>query len=128
MIRILSVSSPAGGIFGFLGGIFKGIFRAGGGPVTAGMPYIVGEKEAEIFVPNTNGMILNQKQIGQMLSGLYMPSVNSGNNFSNQLLKSLSRNSQKNVNNVYISSSLDMMKFYKTSRKSYQMGRNLVRM
>lgn len=33
-------------------------FRAGGGPVTAGQPYIVGEKRAEVFVPTQNGTIL----------------------------------------------------------------------
>jgi hypothetical protein len=32
--------------------------RAGGGPVSAGMPYIVGEKRAELFVPDRNGTIL----------------------------------------------------------------------
>jgi hypothetical protein len=32
--------------------------RAGGGPVTAGTPYIVGERRAEVFVPNQNGRII----------------------------------------------------------------------
>lgn len=32
--------------------------RAGGGPVTAGLPYIVGERRAELFVPDTDGYIL----------------------------------------------------------------------
>lgn len=35
-----------------------GNFRAEGGPVQAGQPYIVGEKRAELFVPSTNGYIL----------------------------------------------------------------------
>lgn len=43
--------------------------RAGGGPVTAGRPYIVGEKEAELFVPNTSGMIYNQAQLAAMGGG-----------------------------------------------------------
>lgn len=38
-------------------------FRASGGPVVAGRPYIVGEREAEVFVPSTNGTILNQSQL-----------------------------------------------------------------
>lgn len=51
-----SGGSGSGGIFG---GILKAIgFRASGGPVTAGQPYIVGEKQAELFVPNQNGTIL----------------------------------------------------------------------
>lgn len=32
--------------------------RADGGPVRAGMPYIVGERQPELFVPDTNGYIL----------------------------------------------------------------------
>lgn len=32
--------------------------RASGGPVTGGMPYIVGEKRPELFVPNQSGMII----------------------------------------------------------------------
>ena len=32
--------------------------RASGGPVTAGMPYIVGENRPELFVPNQSGMII----------------------------------------------------------------------
>ena len=44
-----------------VGGIPAGIaapHRAGGGPVSAGQPYIVGEKRPELFVPNVNGTIL----------------------------------------------------------------------
>ena len=38
-------------------------FRAHGGPVEAGQPYIVGEYEPELFVPDRPGTILNQQQI-----------------------------------------------------------------
>lgn len=34
--------------------------RATGGPVTKGMPYIVGEKKPELFVPNVDGEIIPQ--------------------------------------------------------------------
>ncbi len=34
--------------------------RAGGGPVTAGKPYVVGEHRPEVFVPNSNGRIIPQ--------------------------------------------------------------------
>jgi hypothetical protein len=37
--------------------------RAGGGPVKAGQPTIVGEKEQEVFIPGANGVVLNQQQI-----------------------------------------------------------------
>ena len=36
--------------------------RADGGPVTGNKPYLVGERGAELFVPNTSGMILNAKR------------------------------------------------------------------
>lgn len=41
-------------------------FRASGGPVSAGKPYIVGENEAELFVPDRPGHIYNQKQLAAM--------------------------------------------------------------
>lgn len=47
----------AGGGGGGIGSWFGGA-RAEGGPVSAGMAYIVGERRPEIFVPNVNGMIL----------------------------------------------------------------------
>lgn len=43
-----------------LGGLQE---RAGGGPVTRGMPYLVGEREPELFVPHTSGRIFNQQQM-----------------------------------------------------------------
>ena len=50
-----------GGLVGSAGNFLSGLFggaRANGGPVQAGVPYIVGEKRAEVFVPDTNGTIL----------------------------------------------------------------------
>lgn len=44
-------STAIGSVFGFGG------FREGGGPVSAGQAYVVGEKRPELFVPNTNGFI-----------------------------------------------------------------------
>ena len=52
------------GIGGFLGGILGGLFRANGGPVKAGKPYIVGERQPELFVPRTSGTILPSTDIG----------------------------------------------------------------
>ena len=49
-----------GGIFGFLGGLFK----AKGGPVTGGNPYIVGEKGPELFVPGSSGNIVPNNKLG----------------------------------------------------------------
>lgn len=50
------------GFFSFLtGGIGK---RAAGGPVTAGSPYIVGEKGPELFVPGRTGTIVPNDKLG----------------------------------------------------------------
>lgn len=55
------------GIFGAIGGL-TGMFRARGGPVVKGRPYVVGEEEAEIFVPEENGDIYNSTQYRQSFS------------------------------------------------------------
>ena len=52
------------------GMLMKGIgnllgFRANGGPVQAGQPYVVGERQAELFVPSVSGTIL--PSVGSML-------------------------------------------------------------
>ena len=51
------------GIFGGGGGLFGG-FRAEGGPVDSGTPYIVGERGPELFVPSSSGNITSNKQMG----------------------------------------------------------------
>ena len=38
--------------------------RATGGPVSEGMPYLVGERGAELFVPNTSGAIVPNNKLG----------------------------------------------------------------
>ena len=52
------------GLGGFLGSVLGGLFRANGGPVKAGKPYIVGERQPELFVPRTSGTILPSTDIG----------------------------------------------------------------
>eukprot|EP00913_Durusdinium_trenchii_P021275 g19988.t1 len=49
-----------GGLFGKLfSDMFSGVGkRENGGPVTAGKPYIVGERRPELFVPSTSGTIV----------------------------------------------------------------------
>ncbi len=54
-------SVGGGGIFGFLGNIFK---RERGGPVAGGNPYVVGEKGPELFVPRSSGTIVPNNQLG----------------------------------------------------------------
>lgn len=43
--------------------------RAGGGPVSAGVPYIVGERGAELFVPGQSGTIVPNDQVRAMVGG-----------------------------------------------------------
>lgn len=62
------IAGALGGIFGGGGGELPGFGtssfvgplpgRASGGPVSAGQPYIVGEKRPEVFVPDRSGVIL----------------------------------------------------------------------
>lgn len=62
--RIASVSSgsPTGSFFDRLFGFGGG--RAAGGPVSAGTPYLVGERGPEIVVPSSNGTVIPNKAIG----------------------------------------------------------------
>ena len=46
--------------------ILQGAFRADGGPVSGGSPYIVGERGPEMFVPNRSGMIIPNELMGKM--------------------------------------------------------------
>ena len=45
-------------MFSGIGSWLGGLFRAEGGPVTAGQPYIVGERGPEWFVPDRGGTVL----------------------------------------------------------------------
>ena len=62
--------SQGGGGGGLLGGFLRGILpgRAGGGPVTAGRPYMVGENGPEPFIPAVNGRILSNSEAHNALS------------------------------------------------------------
>lgn len=53
-----SLFGTGGGSAGLVGQLFGIPGRAAGGPVTAGQPYIVGEKRPELFVPSTSGRII----------------------------------------------------------------------
>ena len=51
-------SEGAGSWFDGIGSWLGGLFRAEGGPVEAGQPYIVGERGPEWFVPDRGGTLL----------------------------------------------------------------------
>ena len=59
------------GVHALMGGMFRGTgfgkylgFKAEGGPVSGGSPYIVGEKGPELFVPNSSGNIVPNHAMG----------------------------------------------------------------
>ena len=51
-------STVTGGLFGLFG------FRANGGPVSGGKPYVVGERGPEVFTPGVSGKITPNSQLG----------------------------------------------------------------
>ncbi|HET9701765.1 MAG TPA: hypothetical protein VFP70_12660 [Burkholderiales bacterium] len=63
-----SITEPlAAGASAALGGFgewLKGIFRADGGPVAAGRPYIVGEAGPELMVPSSAGTVIPNGDFG----------------------------------------------------------------
>jgi len=61
-----------GGLMAGFGALFGG-GKAGGGAVKGGTPYIVGEKGAELFVPNTSGQIITNQNTEAMMSGQGQP-------------------------------------------------------
>ena len=70
-------SSIGGGSGGGLFDIVKGIgsaifggFKANGGPVLGNKPYIVGERGAELFVPNSAGRIVPNDQLGMQAAAV----------------------------------------------------------
>ncbi len=44
--------------------MFGGLFKAEGGPVKGGQPYVVGEQGPELFVPPSAGKIIPNNQMG----------------------------------------------------------------
>jgi hypothetical protein len=61
--QLNSIPTNIGITIGGVGGDFSNPkFKAIGGPVSAGMPYIVGEHGPEWFIPNTSGKILPNGQ------------------------------------------------------------------
>lgn len=66
ILKALQSSSFGQSGFGsLLTGLVEGLSgKAGGGPVSAGMPYLVGEQGPELFWPNTSGSIVPNGKFG----------------------------------------------------------------
>lgn len=74
--------------------------RASGGPVRAGMPYIVGEHEPELFVPAQSGTVLNGRQMAGLGGGTHITvnvagSVASENDLAEAIQNALLRKKQR---------------------------------
>lgn len=69
-----SLQSLSKSLGGSSGSFFN--FRASGGPVTSGSPYVVGEKGPELFVPSRSGTIVANDQIQPSGSGGMSITVN----------------------------------------------------
>ena len=78
LLNQLANMALTAGFQGLFGSVFGGIApafgvagaRASGGPVRAGMPYLVNENtpNSEVFVPSTSGAVLNVQQAQRALS------------------------------------------------------------
>ena len=63
LIRIFIQKQITGAVGGSFGDFFSGGGRAIGGAVQKGTPYTVGERGAEVFVPNQSGSIIPNKDL-----------------------------------------------------------------
>lgn len=90
MIAEAAAARLLGGASGFLGGLLGGIFggasaasgssggffKAAGGPVSGGRPYVVGERGPELFVPGASGSIVPNNKLASGGSFTYSPTLN----------------------------------------------------
>lgn len=58
------IGNAASAIVNQFASLFQGAFRASGGPVEAGRPYVVGEKRPELFVPRSSGYVYPDVSMG----------------------------------------------------------------
>ena len=63
LVNLVANNPAVKGIAGVISNAFGG-FRANGGSVAAGTPYVVGEKGAELFVPSSSGTIVPNSAMG----------------------------------------------------------------
>jgi hypothetical protein len=63
LVSIVANNPVVKGISGAISSAFGG-FRAAGGAVSGGTPYVVGEQGAELFVPSSNGTIVPNGAMG----------------------------------------------------------------
>ena len=67
LVSLVANNPAVRGIAGVISSAFGG-FRAAGGAVSAGTPYVVGERGAELFVPNSSGTIVPNGGMGSNIN------------------------------------------------------------
>lgn len=74
--------------------------RKMGGPVASNIPYTVGERGPEIFVPDAKGEVFNQEQIAGMFDAIYnsQKDTREGMGLFNQQLKTIMRGPNAQLN------------------------------
>lgn len=69
LMGMLNDSDTLGGLFGghlFGSGSIFGGFRAAGGSVTSGVPYVVGERGPEVVIPGMSGSVVPNHQLANL--------------------------------------------------------------
>lgn len=80
-----SVTGPLAGAVGAGGELHISGARAGGGPVTAGRSYLVGEEGEEVFTPTQNGMIIPNGSLTTNSSSRSVSVDLSGSTFASEI-------------------------------------------
>ena len=65
-----------------LGNLHSGAALANGGPARAGQPYMVGERGPELFVPSTNGGVMRNEDMRQLMGRSPAASSSTSLNFT----------------------------------------------
>ncbi len=97
---IKAVKSVTTGTVSAITSTAKSIFRADGGPVSAGSPYIVGERGPELFVPSSMGSIIPNGSLAGAggsnivinISGNTLLDGNAGEKIGAQIMRVLKNN------------------------------------
>jgi len=95
VLTIMQAIKAVNTVFSFIPGL------ATGGTAIAGMPHIVGERGAELFIPKTTGTVVNNSDTTKLLNKL------AGSNSSQPV-------------NVYINANMDGLTFLKKNFPNYQ--------
>lgn len=65
LLRMVFQKSITNPLATSISGALQNMFRANGGPVSSGSPYIVGERGPELFVPRASGSIVSNSNMNQ---------------------------------------------------------------